>query len=151
MPSRVVGIESRKLTISGGDWLLVKDRLNHGEQQDAFARKYVPNALGGHSVNLRGQDLAKVTAYLLDWTLTGLDEQPLVIRGQPIEVVEAALNSIDPESFAEIFNAIDAHESAMARARAEEKKRSAGASASSATSPSPASAPAPSATETSDS
>jgi hypothetical protein len=135
MASRVVGIGSRKLTISGGDWILVKDRLNHGETQDAFARRYIANAFGGHSVNLRGQDMAKVTAYLLDWSLVGLDDKTVIpIKGQPVVDVEAALNSIDDESYDEIKAAIDAHEAAMATARAEEKKLSAGASASSATS-----------------
>lgn len=137
MASRVVGIASRKLLISGGDWLLVKDRLNHGEQQDAFARRYVANSQGGHSVNLRVAGMEKVTAYLLDWSLTGLDEHVIVIRGQPVDVVESALKSLDPESFAEIFNAIEAHEQAMAIARAEEKKLQAGATASAATSSSP--------------
>lgn len=137
MPSRVVGIASRKLTISGGDWLLVKDRLNHGEQQDAFARRYLATEFG-HRVNLRAQGMDKVTAYLLDWSLVDLQDHVIEIRGKPLNDVESALNSIDAESFAEIFNAIEAHETAMAAARAEEKKVQAGANGSSATSPSPA-------------
>jgi hypothetical protein len=137
--------------ISRGDWLLVKDRLNHGEQQDAFARRYVTNALGGHSVNLRAQGMEKVTAYLLEWNLTGPDDTHVLplrnVAGEldPI-VMAASLNAIDPESFAEIFNAIEGHETAMAAARAEEKKLQAGESASSATSPSPAPVPGPSET-----
>jgi hypothetical protein len=137
MPSRVVRPTSRRLVISGNDWLQVKDRLTHGEQQDAFARRYVANAFGGHAVNLRAQGMEKVTAYLLDWSLTDLQEHVIEIRGKSIADVESALNSIDPESFAEIFNAINTHEAAMAAAREQEKKLPATESGSPATSPSP--------------
>lgn len=149
MASRVVGIASRRLTISNGDWLLVKDRLNHGEEQDAFARRYVATEFG-HRVNLRAAGMDLVTAYLLDWSLTGLDEQVLEIRGRPIPDLESALNSIDAESFTEIHAAIDTHVAAMAAERDAKKKTPPGAPGSSPISLSPASAPAPSATETSD-
>ena len=149
MPSRVVRPLSRRIQISGGDWLLVKDRLNHGEQQDAFARKYVANVFGGHAVNLRAQGMEKVTAYVVDWNLTGLDDQVLPLRTEgelDLVVMAASLNSIDPESFAEILAAIEMHVTAMDQARAEEKKLQAGATASSATSPSPAPVTGPSPT-----
>lgn len=149
MPSRVVGIASRKLAISGGDWLLVKDRLNHGEEQEAFARRYLATEFG-HRVNLRAAGMDLVTAYLLEWSLTDLHEQVIPIRGQPTDAVESALNAIDHESFAEIHAAIETHIAAMAAARAQEKKLSAGATASSVISPSPVSAGA-SATATSES
>lgn len=136
MPSRVVRPETKTLSISDGDWLLVKKRLSHGDQQEAFAHKYISDVFG-QRVNLRLVRMDKVTAYLLDWSLTGLDEKPLVIKGQPIEVVESALTLIDPESFDEIHAAIEAHEQAMATERANAKKNMAGATASGAISPSP--------------
>lgn len=136
MPSRVVRPETKTLSISGGDWVLVKKRLNHGEQQASFARRYLADA-GGHRVNLQLVGMEKVTAYLLDWSLTDLEEHPLVIKSQPIETVEAALNAIDPESFVEIRDAIEAHEVAMALARAAEKNDPGGEKESPAISPSP--------------
>lgn len=125
MASRVVRPETDTLQISDGDWLLVKKRLSHGDQQEAFANKYITDAFG-QRVNLRRAGMDKVLAYLLDWSLTGLDDKPLAIKGQPIEVVESALNLIDPESFTEISAAIDAHELAEATKRAEQKKTRSG-------------------------
>jgi hypothetical protein len=136
MPSRVVRPETDKLPISDGDWVLVKRRLNHGETQKMFARRYLSDAFGNR-VNLELAGMEKVTAYLLDWSLTDLEDKPLVIRDKSIDEVESAINAIDPESFAEIRAAIDAHELAQAIKRAEEKKLRAGAHASSPTSPSP--------------
>lgn len=121
MASRVVRPETKKLNLSDGDWLLVKKRLNHGEQQAAFARRYVSDVLGNR-VNLKLVGMETVTAYLLDWSLTDLDDQVIPIRGRPLEDVEAALNSFDPTTFAEIRDAIEAHEKAVALALAEQKK-----------------------------
>jgi hypothetical protein len=126
MPTRVVRPETKKLNISDGDWLLVKQRLNHGEQDAAFARRYIVDGVGPKANLLQQTGMAKVTAYLLDWSLTDLEEKPLVIRDQPIEDVESCLNAIDPESFDEILAAINAHEIAMDLQRAQEKKSRAG-------------------------
>lgn len=156
MPSRVVKPETKRLELSGGDWILVWTRLNHGQQQDAFARQYMLNAFGGHSLNLRGVDMAKVTSYLVDWNLTAPDDTAVLplksaTGDLDFDVMAASLNAIDPESFAEIHNAIEAHETAMKRDRDAKKKTPPGAPASSATSASPEPATAPSGTPTSDS
>lgn len=123
MASRVVRPETKTLAISNGDWLLVKKRLNHGERQDAFARRYVSEGAGisGVRVNLRKFGGEKITAYLLDWSLTGLDDKQMIIRDQPVEVLEAFLNAIDENSFKEIADAIDAHEVTMIAEREAEK------------------------------
>ncbi len=140
MASRVVRPETQKLEISGGDWLLIKKRLNHGEQDDAFARGYVVDGDRTRVNLLQQTGMKKITAYLLDWSLTDLDEQQIVILKQPVETVEAALRSIDPESFDEILAAINAHEQAMDRAAAAKKKIPSGDGASAAISPSPSAA-----------
>lgn len=134
MGSRVVRPETTKLHISDGDWLLVKKRLTHGEQSAAFQRRYHAQA-DGVLVNLSQVDLAQVTAYLLDWSLVDLDDRLLVIRGEPIDNVEAALNSLEPESFAEIATAIRTHEAAMQAERVAEKNVQSGESAPPAISP----------------
>lgn len=128
--------ETVKIDISQGDWLLVKKHLTAGENRAQFARmiRYgtdgakLDPVLVGHS---------KIVAYLLDWSVTDADGKPVVIRDQPEDVIAAALDALDIESFKEILAAVEAHDDAMSEARAEEKK-AAGESASSATSPSAA-------------
>lgn len=120
--SRVVRPETHKIDISGGDWLLIKKRLNHGESRQEYARRYIAGADGVLQVNPLRVESSKITAYLLDWSLMGPDDAPLIIRGQPIEVVEAMLDSLDQDSFNEIYSAILAHERAMQKTRETEKK-----------------------------
>lgn len=136
-PSRVVVPSSRRIEISNGDWLLVKDRLNHGEQDEAFARRYIAE-VGGTRTNLKQVGgMSTITAYLLDWSLTGLDGKKLVIQDEPIEVMEGHLDRIGPEDFEEILIAIQAHETAMAAERAAQKKILSGSPNGAATSSSP--------------
>jgi hypothetical protein len=138
MASRVVRPETQTLQISGGDWLLVKKRLNHGERQEAFARRYISDIFG-QRVNLALAGMDPVLAYLVDWSLTDLDGHVIPIRGKPYDERVTALNSIDGESFAEIRTAIEVHEAAMTSAREVEKNGQDGAKESSAISPSLAS------------
>jgi hypothetical protein len=95
------------------DWIEVKRRLNTGETRALFERTYVRGPDGKLTVNLAQQGIAKVTAYLLDWSILGLDGKVIPIAGKSIAAVTSALDSIDPESFHEIREAIDAHEEAM--------------------------------------
>lgn len=134
--SRVVLPETQKLDISNGDWLLVKKRLNHGERQAMFARKYESTPFGSR-VNLTTVGLEKPVTYLLDWSLVGPDGQQIVIKGLSAVEVEHALNALDEDTFQEIVAAIDRHEAAMQKERAAEKNAQGGASASPAISPSP--------------
>jgi hypothetical protein len=121
--SRFVRPDTKRLTISNGDWLLVKTRLSWGESRAAFTRTYIPNADGTLRHNPLNLGMAQVTAYLLDWNLTDDDGQPVVIRGVSTDELMAALDNLSPEDFTEIRAAIEAHEAAMA-AEQEEKKRS---------------------------
>lgn len=123
MRSRFVRPETTTLQLSGGDWLIVKQRLTSGEQRAAYARMWIAGADGSRKVDPLGTGLAQITAYLLDWSLVGLDEKPWVIRDQPIDVVVSALNALDMESFVEIREAIETHEAAILAVREEEKKR----------------------------
>lgn len=137
MASRIVRPETTTLQISAGDWLLVKKRLNAGEQRAMFARMYLAGVDGLLRVNPLQRGLAQITAYLLDWSLTAPDGAQIVIRDKPIEVVVAALDALDLESFAEIRLAVEAHEEAMTTAREQEKNGPDGEKASRATSLSP--------------
>jgi hypothetical protein len=137
MDSRVVGIESRRLTLSNGDWILVKDRLNAGENRRMVKRGSTQTP-DGVLVDSIEAGLAKILAFLLDWSLTGLDGQVIPILRQSGRAVEAALDSIDPASYTEILRAIEAHEIAMQAERDAQKKIPPGDPTSSPPSSSPA-------------
>lgn len=127
--SRFVRPESEQLALSTGEWLLVKRRLTAGEQRHAFAR-IVKRMNVGERMELdpEATGLAKMVVYLLDWNLRDDEGAIVPIRDQPEAVVEAALLGLDPESFREIHDAIQAHEDRQLAALAEEKKRRAGGS-----------------------
>ena len=136
MPSRIVRPETVKIDISNGDWLLVKKRLNAGEQRAMFARMYQAGADGVLHANPFEVGVAQILAYLLDWSMTGLDGKQIAIMGQPASVVLGALDSFDGDTFAEIRKAIDEHIDAVTIERSLEKNALAGESRSVATSPS---------------
>lgn len=128
MGSRVVLPEDATIHISGGDWLRVKKRLNAGENKQMLKRgRFDPIEAG----------TAKVLAYLLDWSVKGLDGKVIPIRDQSPSAVESALDSIEPDSYTEILRAIEGHETAMTAEREQEKNGRDGEKASSAISPSP--------------
>ena len=136
LESRVVRPDTKRLEISAGDWLLVKRRLNAGEQRRAFARMYRDTAEGRRVVDPLETGVALVLGYLLDWSL--IDE-----RGQVIDIREAddatklaALDAIDYDSFCEIKDAIEAHQKANEAEDAAKKKIPPGETPPAATSPS---------------
>lgn len=137
MGSRFVRPDTTRLTISNGDWLLVKRRLSFGEQRAAYARLYTTDADGTVRRNVLGLGIAKVSAYLLDWSLTDDAGAPVVIRGISTDDLVAALDNLSPEDFAEIREAIDAHETATLAALEDAKKKTAMTLTSEPTSPSP--------------
>lgn len=137
MGSRYVRPETTILHISQGDTLTVKKRLTHGERSAGYARQYVAGPDGALHVDPPQIKLAMVTAYLIDWSLTGLDGHQVPILNEPIEVLEAALNGLSPEDFGEIHTAIETHEKAMKAERTREKKVMPATPDAGATSPSP--------------
>jgi hypothetical protein len=125
--SRFVHPETAILTLGNGDTLIVRRRLNIGEQRESYrvcsalveqddgTVKRIPDP---HRIGL-----AKVAAYLVDWNLAG-DDAP--IRGLDLEQRVALVDNLDPDDFYEIKEAIDAHEAATVAARVAEKKAQAG-------------------------
>jgi hypothetical protein len=108
--SRFVRPETNKLDLSDNDWLLVKRRLTAGEQRRAFARHIKVMRPGQPAeVDPEAVGLGLMTQYLLDWSLADDTGRVVLIRDQPTSVVEAALTSLDPASFREIYDAITAH------------------------------------------
>ena len=135
--SRFVRPETKTLTLGNGDTLLVKKRLNHGEQRAAFARLCLAGADGTVRVNPLSTGMAQVTAYLLDWSLKDNDGRQVKIQGVSVDDLTAALDNLSPEDFAEIRAAIEDHEAAMAAERAQEKNERDGVPNEPAISPSP--------------
>jgi hypothetical protein len=132
MGSRFVRPETVKLDLSNGDWVLIRKRLSAGEQRDAFNRAYVQGANGEFVVHPGRIGLSMLSAYLLDWSLTDGDGQQVVIRGESVDVVEATLNSLDPDDFTELRQAVEQHEQRMIAERDAQKKTRAGVTTSSA-------------------
>ena len=87
-----------------GQFIHIKDRLNAGELEDLHA-KWQPLIKGGQGVELqtRAVRFSKVIAYLLDWSFVDED-------GNPVEVTDGAIESLDPQVFTEIHRLIEAHE-----------------------------------------
>lgn len=138
--SRMRRPETVKLDITSGDWLLVKKHLTAGETRRMYGRLMKPAHMGDKQLALDPLEsgLSMVLEYLLDWSITGLDDKTVVIRDKPVDVLKAALDNLDPESFVEIREAVEAHHEAMEQERAAEKNAQDGAIKSSAISPSAA-------------
>jgi hypothetical protein len=135
--ARFVTPETVTLHLSDGDTITIRRRLNTGEQRAMFAHWSVPGADGKPTVNWLAVGPATVGAYLLDWSVTDPSGAPVVIKGQPYDVIVAAFDHLEPEDSTEIRAAIDAHIEAEAAARAEEKKTRNAAPSDGAISPSP--------------
>lgn len=118
MSSRVRKPETHRIEISRGDWILIRKRLNFGETRRMLGRM-VSVERGGIAPESVG--VSKAAAYLLDWSITDSNDQPIVIDDMPIEHIVAALDSIDADCAQEIIEAIEAHMAAMEAARVAEK------------------------------
>lgn len=137
MSIRVRRPATARLELSDGDYLLVKQDLTAGEYhavQRAATRPLTmtpgtrPEDMVAELDPIAG-GLATVLAYLLDWSFQDADGKRLAIADQPQEVVKAALEHIDFESYMEIQKAIQAHQAARKLAIEAEKKTSNGATA----------------------
>lgn len=131
--------ETVRLEISQGDWLLVKKHLTAGEQRAMFARMMSDSANGEERRIDRLQvGVAKILAYLLDWSIQDSEGNQVVIADQPADVIASAIDNLDTDSYAEIKDAINAHEAAMDAELGKEKNAKDGGKGSSATLPSAA-------------
>ena len=114
--------ETVRLELVEGQWLRVKRRLNAGETRGVFRRLYLQAEDGTLKLNPDTVGTTLITAYLVDWSLTDARGEPVVIAQQPAAVLEAALDALDPDKFAIIKAAVDAHDERERVARDEEKK-----------------------------
>lgn len=134
--------EPIRLSISGGHFIDIKKRLNHGETEDLYAR-WSPFVVAGEreaQLSRREVRTAKVEAYLLGWSLTS-NGKPVPMTPDMSDADRAAtIRSLDPARFTEIHEAIEAHEAAMDKERAAQKKILDGSPHAEATLPSPSDA-----------
>lgn len=123
-----------RLALTDNEWLVVKKDLTAGDVRERLSRM-IRYRGDERSIDPVKVGLSTIVAYLLDWSVTDADGRPVSITEQPSEFIEAALNALPPEAFAEILEAIETHETAMEEAR---KNESAGGTTQSAISPSAA-------------
>jgi hypothetical protein len=110
---RVVSPDTVRLPLSDGDFLLVKKELNAGEYIDSLTE------MGA------GKALAVVVAYLVSWTLVGVNDTPIAYHlGLSTDERRDVLRSLDVATLVEITQALDAHATANERAIAEKKRTS---------------------------
>jgi hypothetical protein len=105
---RFVRPDITTLPISGGDTLTVKRRLTAGEYNGMLARMATVSPDGAITANPFAVGLALITT--------------VVIAGRPLAELESALNTLDPDTFTEIREAISAHVEAQREQREAEKK-----------------------------
>jgi hypothetical protein len=110
---RVVQPDVVRVQISDGDYLDVKKTLNAGEYRDLIAGMAGVSHFGEKAtVDMKKVGITKVLQYLVGWSLVGVDNKPLPYDiDLPEEARVSALRSLDRETFSEIVEAIDAHES----------------------------------------
>jgi hypothetical protein len=120
MRNRFVQPETVRVDLSDGDYLIIKKELNAGEQRSVF-NGFVKDAQSGKAWTLDPEKvgLTKMIAYLVDWSF--VDKE-----GKPVEISEAALKSLDVESFREVKDVIDAHDDQAEKAREARKNGMAG-------------------------
>lgn len=139
MGSWFIRPDTRRLPLSEGQWILVKQRLSTGEFRAHLKRSSYLDEAGRRHLDLLTHGLSLVVAYLIDWSL-----DDVVIRGVSESDLIAVLDNLDPARFTELKTAIEAHETAMDLEREQEKNVTAGAMHSAAISPLPSAAAGPS-------
>jgi hypothetical protein len=116
---RVVAPAVERLPLSDGDFVDVNKELNSGQYVEML----------GALVDRK--PFAKPLAYLVGWSLVGLDGQPLPYDlDLPEEVRRATIGSLDKATMREITAAIDRHEAAEEAALDAKKKTPASSPAS---------------------
>jgi len=120
--SRFVRPETRTLTLANGDQLIVRARLTAGELRAMVARTWRTGADGELHRDRFAVGPETILAYLLDWNLRDDQGQAVVIRDLATDALQRVIDSLDPESFQEIRDAINTHDGAMLAEREAQKK-----------------------------
>jgi hypothetical protein len=112
--SRFVTPGIKRLEISDGDWIEVKERLTIAEQESMLAAGVTSMiSRDGHEdarefgIDTAKFDLAKVKTWLVDWSFRDDDDKP-------VACTPSAVDNLDPADFAEIKDAIEAYQQELA-------------------------------------
>jgi hypothetical protein len=119
--SRFVSPEEVRLNLSDGDFITIKKRLNTGEQRAVFARM-ARDIIPGDKIALKPEEVgkAKIAEFLLGWSFVDDD-------GRPVPFSPQAIDNLDPDTYREIREAIEAHEERVEAELAERKNEKTGA------------------------
>jgi hypothetical protein len=108
---RVVAPEVVRLSLSDGDYLDVNKELNAGQYLELL------------TALVDRKPFAKAIAYLVSWSLVGLNGQPLPYDlDMPEEERRATIGALDKGTVREITAALDKHEAAEQAAVDTKKK-----------------------------
>lgn len=117
-----VAPETVRLDLGDGQWMDIKKQLNTGETQEMYRQmRGTDGAVDSSKIRL-----AKVAAYLLDWSLVDLG-------GKKAEPNEDSLKNMHPLAFGDLFDKVLAHEKSIEAEFEDAKKSPAGETPSSAT------------------
>lgn len=109
-----------RLSLSDGDWIDVKRRLNIGEQRAMFAQIYLSKAADQPvQMEVSKVGVARVAAYVIGWSFTDA-------AGKPVAYSPQTIDALDPTSFVEVLEAVDAHIAREDEQRAAEKNATTG-------------------------
>ena len=118
---RVVAPEVVRLPLSDGDYLDVNKELNAGQYLELL------------TALVDRKPFAKAIAYLVSWSLVGLNGQPLPYElDMPEEERRATIGALDKGTVREITAVLDKHEAAEEQALVAKKKIASSVPASSA-------------------
>jgi len=114
---RFVTPEVVRLPLSEGDWIEVKKRLTVGEARQAtssFIGTFTRD--GARTVNMETLGMGNVLAYLVRWSFRDSNDLPTTVSLDAIKL-------LDLDTYREIEEAIEAHETRVAMEDAEREKK----------------------------
>lgn len=122
MPSRIRPPAEIKIELpTDDDWILVKQHLTWGELRDSEVRMFKKLKPNDAELDPKWVGITLVLAYLLQWSILGMDGQALVIP-RSVDGMADVFRALDDYKGAEIMEAVQAHHLARLSAHAEEKK-----------------------------
>jgi hypothetical protein len=111
--------ETVRVTLADGEWLELAKELTAGEYREMFVAQVKDAPMGlsgaeGFTMDLRQVGIAKVLAYVKDWSYVDF-------KGEPLPVTLEWLRKFDKQTFEDVVAAVDAHDDACEKAIAARK------------------------------
>jgi hypothetical protein len=106
---RVSKQETKRLELSDGDWILVKARLNAGDQRKHDVLAVVPTLLNGvvhDKIDWTIYEFCRADLWIVDWSLTTTSSDDKIV---PLQKSFDSMRALDDESFNEINDAVLSH------------------------------------------